>query len=101
MPVAAMRNEILPQPGARLQVPGVRHVKRCEVRLRLTRNRFGHIRSLGPYASFTGPHLITALLVLRLIAWIVNAYRHQRRLFVSSRERCVRRSGRSAKGAVR
>ena len=54
--------------------------------------------SLGPYASFiVTTYLVTALVVLRLIAWIVNDFRNQRRrlreLEVSG---AVRRSGRSA-----
>ena len=54
--------------------------------------------SLGPYASFiVTTYLVTALVVLLLIAWIVNDFRNQRRrlreLEVSG---AVRRSGRSA-----
>jgi len=54
--------------------------------------------SLGPYASFiVTTYLVTALVVLLLIAWIVNDFRNQRRrlreLEVSG---AVRRPGRSA-----
>jgi len=54
--------------------------------------------SFGPYASFiVTTYLVTALVVLLLIAWIVNDFRNQRRrlreLEVSG---AVRRSGRSA-----
>ena len=54
--------------------------------------------SLGPYASsIVTTYLVTALVVLLLIAWIVNDFRNQRRrlreLEVSG---AVRRSGRSA-----
>ena len=54
--------------------------------------------SLGPYASFiVTSYLITALLVLLLIAWIVNDYRNQRRRLRELEESgVVRRSGRSA-----
>ena len=54
--------------------------------------------SLGPYSSFiVTSYLITALLVLLLIAWIVNDYRNQRRRLRELEESgVVRRSGRSA-----
>jgi heme exporter protein CcmD len=54
--------------------------------------------SLGPYASFiVTSYLVTALVVLLLIAWIVNDYRNQkRRLREFEESGVVRRSGRSA-----
>ena len=54
--------------------------------------------SLGPYASFiVTSYLITALLVLLLIAWIVNDYLNQRRRLRELEESgVVRRSGGSA-----
>jgi heme exporter protein CcmD len=54
--------------------------------------------SLGPCASFiVTSYLVTALVVLLLIAWIVNDYRNQkRRLRELEESGVVRRSGRSA-----
>jgi heme exporter protein CcmD len=54
--------------------------------------------SLGPYASFiVTTYLVTALVVLLLIAWIVNDFRNQRRrLRELEMSGAVRRSGRSA-----
>ena len=54
--------------------------------------------SPGPYASFiVTSYLVTALVVLLLIAWIVNDYRNQkRRLRELEESGVVRRSGRSA-----
>ena len=54
--------------------------------------------SLGPYSSFiVTSYLITALLVLLLIAWIVNDYLNQRRRLLELGESgVVRRSGGSA-----
>jgi heme exporter protein CcmD len=54
--------------------------------------------SLGPYSSFiVTSYLITALLVLLLIAWIVNDYLNQRRRLRELEESgVVRRSGGSA-----
>jgi len=54
--------------------------------------------SLGPYASFiVTTYLVTALVVLPLIAWIVNDFRNRRRrLREFEVSGAVRRSGRSA-----
>jgi heme exporter protein CcmD len=98
--VAAMRNEILRRRVRALQLMQVRATSSDVSAASPASQPVWRILSLGPYASFiVTSYLVTALVVLLLIAWIANDFRNQkRRLLELEVSGVVRRSGRSATG---